>query len=479
MAITYILFSCGNAGEQIPTDSHSLGVFKNLTGTINSQGGGQDALAGWFIAIVEKNSAVSRVAQIDATGQFAFGHVYIEQAQTLILLSEDYIIRAVLTLPSETVLQVNQYFKLTSGTTLPHLIQRGSMITWQDTTNITIEGPAVLDNDGDQIPDGVSSQLGLSYGLNLSSDLDGDRLDETTDLDIDGDGLLNPFDSNDDGDSTTDGTVEIYDDFDDDKFGDNTLDLNQKIGDTYFSRGFKWIMITYDLTPTDFNNPPAFVKTMNFLAKLNDEYQVEKPNTIHIRSYPNLPFFLQGATTLDTGEAWNGLLKDDGLNEDGAAGDGLYARKILIDPTKRPISNQVIFFNIYYKGWSEEFPFTFGPVNPSRLVPNPYNASTRTITFMQKGVDGKNVNPYPFGNHTNFNWIVTVYEVPSDGSSDRVVFTSPPLLGSDDTFVIPENVIDPSGAKTYRYKISAQSKERIRGYSTYRVHSMPYNIANE
>lgn len=62
--------SCGNPGEEIGGDF--LGSFSNVSGSITSQSGSQEEMAGWVVALIEKDSQIAKLAEIDTSGSFNF-----------------------------------------------------------------------------------------------------------------------------------------------------------------------------------------------------------------------------------------------------------------------------------------------------------------------------------------------------------------------------------------------------------------------
>lgn len=455
--------SCGNPGEEL--NSSSLGSFRDVSGSITSQSGSQEDMAGWVVALIEKESQISKLAEVDTTGSFTFSHVFVGLEHTIALLSPSLILRAVLAHPAEDGASVNQYFKFTGQASIPRLIHKGLVLSWQETSNIQITGQSVPDVDADGIPEGVLRALTASEtSLHLNSqDTDVDGTPNSEDSDIDGDGLINLLDHNVDGDLNANGTP-LYNEFDTDSNGDLVPDLQQDQSNAYFSRGADWVVLKYDMVPST-TNPNEYVRQLTFVVKVDDSFS-ERLQSVQIRRFPSLPI-LDEATVdqLDTEGnfiplSWDGFLLDDGLSEDGAAGDGMYARRVSLKVGSIPTTNQVFSFQLQYSSWTQEFLYIFPPIRP--LGPSPsYSAIDRSITF-NAGTDS------PFGNSIDFVWIVIVFEVQED-NSNKTIYTSQPINGFETIFTLPDNVIETG--KVYRYKVIAQTQQKVPGYASFKIES--------
>ena len=460
--------SCGNPGEEI--GGSSLGSFQDVSGSITSQSGSQEEMAGWVVALIEKDSQIARLAEIDATGSFSFSHVFVGLEHTIALLSPSLILRAVLAHPADDGVSVRQYFKFASRASIPRLIHKGLVLNWQETSNIQVTGQSVPDIDADGIPEGVLRALTASEtSLHLTSqDTDVDGTPNSKDADIDGDGLINLLDHNVDGDLNANGTP-LYNEFDTDSNGDLVPDLQQSQSSSYFQRGADWVILKYDMIPST-TNPAEYTRQLTFVVKVKDTLN-ERLQSVQIRRVPSLPI-LDEATVdqLDTEGnfiplTWDGFLLDDGFNEDGAAGDGMYARKVSLRVGSIPTTNQVFSFQLQYSGWTEEFLYLFPPIRPLGPVPS-YSAIDRGITF-NTSVDS------PFGNSIDFVWIVIVFEVQED-NSNKTIYTSQPINGIEPVFTLPDNVIETG--KVYRYKVIAQTQEKVPGYASFKIESEISNV---
>lgn len=480
------LHSCGNVGSEFD-DPEDLGTFRNIRGSITSQSGSQGDMAGWVLALIDKESQIARLAEIDNAGLFVFSHVFLKLEYTLALLSPSLVLRAVLSHPNPAdPTKIGQYFKITNGTVLPRIIQKGLVITWQETANINMLGIEVSDTDGDGVPEEVYSSLNTSSALLLheekeilqegdkeekhmtltGQDADLDGINNELDSDIDGDGLINIFDHNDDGDVNTNG-IALIDEFDTDANGDLIADLLQERNSNYFSRGAKWIVLKYELIPG--SGSGVFNRYLTFVTKVHPELP-KKPQSVQIRRNPSFPLLDDASIETINADgqivplAWDGLLLDDGQSEDGGAGDGIYARRLKLKAGSTPTTNQVVSFQYFYGAWAQEFLYTFPPVSPLSPTPS-YDSVSRSIIF--------NSSDSPFGTSTDFVWIIVVFEVQED-DSNKVVYTSQPIIGSELGFTLPDNIMEVGNV--YRYKVIAQSQEKITGFSVYKIESRIINI---
>lgn len=448
LTVTFITNNCGNGGNKIQ-DSASLGSVADISGSIASQSGSQSEMAGWMLVLVNHSNSVSRVTEIDQTGQFTFKHVFLNQYYSLVLLSQSSIIRAVLAHPSQQEGKVQQVFKITAQT-LPRLIHKGSILNFQNFNGIQLANDLAKDSNRDGAPDGTSAfelyanqdpiQLVASEDASngKDSDIDNDGLPNVFDPDSDGDGALNHFDS--------------------DANGDAVLDNQQETGHLYFNKGFEWIMVRYEMTPIENNQ---YQRELTLLAKLHKS-QISTPLSVQVRGPASL---LNGSTvdvTDDQGTtipiAWDGLLHDDGQSHDEGAADLLFARKIKLKAGSSPSANQVIFFQLPFGSaenpWFQEFAYTFAPITPSSITPE-YISANRTVRLSGN----------PFDEIQDFVWFVTVYQ--SSGSGLVKTYSSKSLPGADRQFILPENTFETG--QSYQYKIAAQVLDGVPGHAAYRI----------
>lgn len=459
------IISCGNTGDGAISDGTNYeGGRADVKGAVLGQFGGQAQMAGWIIAAVERDYNIARVAEVNENGLFELKQVFIDRPYTLALLSPNYIVSSVLSLPSEIDLTIKQFFNFRS-TVMPTIIDRGKVINFQTFNGIEPVNDLASDQDGDGKPDGVQS-LSLALGdtqrrstLALTNDpgdiadVDLDGTVNNKDPDIDGDGVINVFDSDDDGDA-------IFDIFDIDANGDNEADFNQSNTDMFFKEGIEWLTVQYEL---DYEDANTAVASLTFSAKL---YPNTQPFQVQIRGSQSLlngsTYNVTDSSGIATETEWDRLLHDDGKSEDGGAGDRLFAQKIKLQSGKKPKSNQAVFFQLAFgssnNAWFLEYPFTFPSVSVSGITAQ-YDANTRIVQLIGN----------PFGAIQDFIWLVNIYN-----ESGQKIYGSDPQQGTSRTTTIPDNILE-SGT-TYTYKVVAQVLDKVPGYSSFVTYSPPYTI---
>ncbi len=422
---------------------------QNVSGTITSQSGTPAQMKSWVVALIERQSGVARVADVDASGILKWGKLDLEASHTAVLLSPDYLIQSVMALPSSKANTVKQYFSV-AGIVIPQIVQKGSGLSFQTTTGIAIQDYYATDTDADGNPDGVGT-LGLSLtGNNFSLavvDTDKDGISNDSDMDLDGDGILNSFDGDDDGD----GTLDV---FDTDANGNNVADNLEALSDAHYLLGLEYFAVRYEKTAT--------TTTLQFAAKVRDGF---KPAEMKIRTATSLT---ASATTMaidGTTAAWDGTLADDATAFDGSSGDLLYGRKIQLASGKAPRINQVVFLQMTIgtgdSAFTAEYPWTF-PSITMEAITSTYVTTTRVATLAG--------NPFGTDNQAFF-WSISV-----TNSAGVKVYESSAVAGATRTLTIPSNVLE-SGV-TYTYEAVAQSLEKVPGIPSISVRSAAVTIVN-
>lgn len=438
-------FSCRSASESESAGAESgfAGNRVDVTGSITSQSGSQSQMQGWAVVLVERDSGTGRVAEADVSGNLTFSKASLSAVQSVVLLSPDYLVQSVLTLPSTKPKTLRQYFQM-SKSTLPRLVQKGGIVSFQTTDGIVMQEQTATDTDADGIPDGVAS-LGLAAAggatqLLDAADTDADGIDNSVDYDIDGDGLLNAFDTDDDGDS-------IVDSIDSDANNDNIADALQQTSDQHFKVGVESVAVQ--------NITTSGGQTLKFVTKVREGVAVK---AVKIRGATS---FLSGSTYSspdNTAVSWDLTLADDGLNEDGAAKDFIYARNVSLATGISPRANQMVFFQLTVGEGADqfvaEFPFLFP--NLSATVPTTaYDAATRIVTLTGD----------PFGESLqDFVWSVSV-----NNSAGVKVYETNLASGATRTQVIPANIL--VAGQTYTYKATAQLLDKVSSYPSMVVQS--------
>lgn len=451
-----LLAACGGGGkDDSATTSPETGVVQQaagtetiFTGSIKSVSGSQSEMKDWVVVLLNYDNSISSVGVVNAAGNFSLPSVISSDRYTMALLDPDYKLQAVLTAPAEAPKLLRQVFKL-AGTQLPILVHNGPVISFTNTVNVTFETPTIDDQNDDLIPPGQELVSGAS-----GEDKDLDGIPNISDPDIDGDGLINVLDLDDDGDG-------ISDVFDDDANGDLTLDVNQNLGDLYFTKLLNFLSVQ---VLQDTKADGSFETSLLLTTKTRSD---ATPNSIKIRGATTL---LEGASSIrvdpETGDSivapWDLSLVDDGLNEDGAASDGTFVRRVKLGNGLLPRAKQMLFFQfedlVKDVARVRELPFIF-PSVVSGAISGTYDLASRTVSLVGT----------PFGTETKFRWWVDIFD-----SSGKKVFSSAPIAGTASTYVIPSTVMQ-TGV-TYTAKIVATTPERIPSYPAWIVRSASFNL---
>ena len=455
MSLALLLGACGGGGKgdgastASPVAAAMKGAEITVTGSIKSISGSQSEMKDWVIVMTDYDNSMSSVGVVNAAGNFVLPNVLNSQRFTLALLDPQFKLAAVLAAGGDDGKTVKQVFRFT-GTQLPILVNNGPIISFTNLSGITWESNLARDTDGDGIPDGRETSLDAA-----GTDTDGDGVINAIDPDIDGDGLLNVLDLDDDGDGTPDA-------FDADSNGDTVLDTTQTVGDLYFSS-----LLTYGSVQVvqDTQSDSSFQTSLLITTKIPS---TGLPTAMKMRGPGSL---LDGSLSVrvnpDTGDAitaaWDNALLDDGLNEDGAAGDGTYVRRVQLSTGKLPRAQQFMFFQFIDEVVGNgtrtcELPFVLPDV-VSGAISGTYAADSRTVTFVGA----------PFAAIKTFKWTVDVYS-----SSGVKVFVSEPIDGATATYVIPSTVLE--AGLTYTAKIVATTPERLTSYPAWIVRSASFNL---
>lgn len=446
-----LLTSCGGSGVDKGGKNNSKPK-SSLAGSIQSTTGSTADYEGWLIALVDKATGESRVAEINALGSFSFAQVSNSNSYTLVLLNTDFRLASVLSMvAADNPGKVYQWFQA-EGSRLPRIIHKGPAMEFNHTDSVTILSDLANDKDGNGVPDGMDTTELSFYSEDLQPLVmpsfavagDSDENDRSKFADIDKDGLPNWFDDDDDGN----GTLDI---FDLDANGDLVLDSNQKVGDHYFGGGIEHIAVQVFAEP---NN----VKKAKFVIKLSEDAEV--PTSVSVLGPTSLfddsRIIIKGETGKEeAGDMWNRTLKDDGSGFDGSEDDGIYARKIKLRTGKSPKTKQVVFISVKYESYSREFPYTFPDVTLGK-IDFIYTKLNRVVTKSGS----------PFGDdEESYLWTVNVFD--DDGS---LVHASSLLEGATQKYTIPEEDID-DASKNYTIKVFAQTLEKVSGYPGFIIES--------
>lgn len=448
--------SCGSPGDK-PKESCALcGTFNDIKGSIGNKSGSQAQMVGWVVAAFERDTGIARVSEIDNAGLFTLAGLRTDHAQTVAMMTPDYILQAVMSIPSGSDKAVQQFFYVQKPT-LPKLINSGPIVTFQNFDGIKLSKELAADQNGDQIPDGAAHIQGISFTQNpTANDTDLDGIPNFRDPDIDGDGVINVIDPDDDGDG-------IRDAFD----GDQNSDLLNDAArggdnfDLYYKEGVEWIAVQHESKPKD--DGSGTETTLKFTTKVRSD---GTPNAVQIRGAPSLlnaaTYYAPDASGQMSVQPWNRLLQDDGISEDSGAGDRLFAKKVILATGKSPRSYETIFFQLVFgtpeKPYYLEFPYIFPDVKTSTISAQ-YDANTRTVLLVGN----------PFGDVQDFIWIITVWD-----SKGKAIWTSQSVAGTTRQFQVQENIL--VAGETYKYSVIAQTLDKIPGYPAYTIQSVKYDL---
>lgn len=467
--LSLMAWACGrSSGDDEGGGGGAVVSYQAVRGSVKSLTGSQSEMARWAVAFIERDTGVTRVADVDLAGNYELSRLAISAAQTIVLLDPQYRLAAVLSHPGETTATVRQFFTLPSGL-MPTLVHAGPILQFADASQISFTKDIAADADFDAIPDGVdtSSELVGSSELwggftstfhlmdtksNVDTDRDGTL--NTTDADIDGDGLVNWVDSDDDGDG-------IIDIFDADANGDGILDSIQWTGDSYFGSGLASAAVQVSQqVQEDGTLRTSLIFTGRLLGDIiPDAITVRGPGVLLDSASAVL---VDPASGVATEQPWDRTLADDGLNEDGAAGDGVFARKVILATGKAPKPNQMLFLQLETKEGQKkiltEFPYTFPNISTAAI------AGTYAVTKREVTLAGS-----PFKGIKEFNWMVHIYD--QDGIK---VFSSEPVSGATATYTIPETVLE--DGVSYTAVIVASSLDRIPSYPAWIIRSASFKL---
>lgn len=447
LCLASLLWACAGSDSEETT----VPDLKNRTvsGSIKSITGSQSEMNQWVVALVERESGISYAASLNAVGYYSIEGVDLDKVYTMVLMDPQFRFSAVLSHGGLEAGTIRQYFK-TSAPLFPTLVHNGPIMSFTDAENLQWQDGKANDGDNDLIPDG-REVTGLRL---LDKDSDRDGVDNSIDPDIDGDGVANWFDADDDNDG-------ILDAFDADANGDDTPDLNQTLGDQYFPSKIDYIAVQ---VMQDVLDDQSLGTTLTITAKVDPESEVKE---IRLRAPSSL---MEGAKAqtfnIDRGElsevAWDGVLVDDGLNEDGTAKDMTFARRVRLATGKVPRASQVIFVQREFEEGESvrrmEFPYTF-PNMVTGAISGSYVAASRQVTLTGA----------PFGGITEFRWSVHVFD-----ASGYKVFSSEPVPGTISSYTIPSSTLE--AGKSYTARIVATALERIPSFPSWVIRSASFNL---
>jgi hypothetical protein len=457
MLLAVLLLGCANGSSDSGSAAATSPSGETIKGSIKSVTGSQSEMNQWILALVERDTGISHSGVINAIGNYTIEGVDTSVPYTLVLLDPQYRFSAILTYAGVNPGTIRQYFAIGENR-LPTLVHNGPIINFTDFSSIAWEKNEAADANGNLIPDVMEASAGLVTpglaGTATTVDTDGDGLTNDVDGDIDGDGLPNWFDPDDDNDG-------IPDAFDTDANADEVADLSQDIGDQYFPRLVKFLALQL---VQDVQSDGSLASTLMFTVRL---WEDEVATSVLVKGSSTL---FAGASAVqydpNTGDAalssWDQTLLDDGNNEDGEAGDGIFTRRVQLASTAVPKANQVFFMEVTQGSGDtrmvHEFPFTF-PSMVTGVITGAYTSETRKVTMTGS----------PFGTVTDFHWSVHVYD-----ANGIKVFASEPIAGSSTSYTLPTGATDEG--ETYTARIVATAIDRIPSFPSWVMRSASFNL---
>jgi hypothetical protein len=362
-----------------------------VTGSLASLVGRQSDLEGWVVLLLERDAQIGRSAVVDAKGQFSLPSARLDRPQMLALLSPQYVLRSILTLPESGTTQFREFFS-TSAAALPRVIQRGPILSFASLEGITPEGDLIDSGPLANAPAGALGKNG--YGLADAGPVAGNGLPRVFSPDVDGNGTIDLFEGGGAGGGAT------------------------------FAEGFEYVTAQLDVR---YAADGARALELLLLARARGAAEhggivVHGPTAL-----------FAGATVAPGGEAWDGTLRDDGANDDGTAGDGIYARRVRLAGHDLPGAFQALLFGLDMSpgnadGAAEEWiaALTFPPFTLATLRAPEVSVTDATA----KRLDA------PFPGITTYDWVAAVY----DGSG-ALAYVSPVSSGDVDTVALPAAVL--------------------------------------
>lgn len=332
------LVSCGRTGDSASSggtssDNGLSGTMSNLTGSLTSvTASSQSDLTGSIIVMMERDTGLARVADVDGDGNFTLSKVRTGKIQTMAELDANFTLVSVFgQTVTSTPTKVQPFFQVT-GTKLPPLVESKPHIQFNPTSSsISFQSTSLSKLAAlNEIPDDDDRSTALSKFVSLQP------VPIAFHHDDDKDGTLDVFDTK----STTTAITGL---------------------DIQYNEGIEYFNVRVETTIDD-----AGAKTvvLAFQAKLREGIE---PTSVTIRGPEEDDQLLGGSKVIDAnGEVasgdWDKKLKDNGESGDGSEGDGIYGMRVQLND-QVPQQSQVVFLKLNFgsgkSAWSVEYPFMF------------------------------------------------------------------------------------------------------------------------
>ncbi|MEN9833890.1 MAG: hypothetical protein RL011_83 [Pseudomonadota bacterium] len=446
---------CGNVGESPATSCDLCGTYNDVSGVVSSAEGSLSAMQGWVVTTIERDTGIARVEPIsNNAGKFKFKKVRTNLAQTLALLSPNYRLQAVLSMPGTDSKNLRQWLRYNT-TQLPKLINAGNILKFTSTDGLDIQGYTVPAQQSDQeLPTGVS-KLGLTRGTRLASPVNLLR----SEMGANSLGLLATSTKTTSPDYNNNGIVRWLDPYDGDK---EALKLDMfATGETSPKQVFNNIIkyFTVQVSKSADEATQEKLTYLNFSTQLLDG--LSPTPTVYIRGSDSL----MGKSLI--------TLTDDG------SGTKTYTGQAKVATTATINTFDVLFLELKFgsdsKAWMADFPWVFSldlssiPAATDAVAKSAWDSGNLVVT-----------NPFTASGSTDplnsFTWNVSVY------SDSTLIWTAPSKLfdatrtATNATITVPKAVFNFASGATYKYSVSLQSDDQIPGTPSYVVQSLKFAI---
>ena len=447
---------CGNAGESPATSCYLCGSFSDVSGVISAADGSLAAMQGWVMATFERDTGVARVESIsNNAGKFKFSRVRTEQTQTLALLSPNYRLQGVLSMPGTDSKNIRQWFRYKSNQ-VPKLINDGNILKFVSQDNLDLQNYTVTAQQTNQeLPNGVS-KLSLTKTASLTS-----ALPLLAPQDIGGLSLVSNSAKSASPDYNGNGIIKWLDPYDADK--DSTkLDLfvaDDSSPKQVFNNAINYLAVQVSRSADQSTSEK--LTYLNYSTQLGDG--LESTPTVTIRGADSL----LGKTQI--------VLNDDGTNTK------TYTGQTKIAQTANISTFDVLFLELKFtsggKTWAMDFPWVFS-LDISAL-PSATDATAKSAW------DSGNLvvtNPFKAPSSTtdplnSFTWAVRVYD------DTNLIWTSTAKLfdasktATNATITVPKAVFNFNSGAKYKYSVTLQSDDQIPGNPAYVIQSLKFDIS--
>lgn len=447
----------GRNATQPPPSGGDAGPYKpqrpffDLRGRALNEADGAGSLAGWLLALVDTRTGAASVASIDAGGGFTIGDVArYGGTYALALLTPDHLVASVYAAPATEPGKVRPFFTIGSGA-LPQVTRTGGLLCFDDASGIHPENDLAGDANGDGVPDGVTALTALAAAPSTEADTDKDGRPNAKDPDIDGDGLVNWLDADEDGNGVGNAA-------DADSNADGVADALQGGGTSRFAvaEGAVNVDVTVaterDTEPKPWRGADYLALTFSFAAS----GAVGTITSVQVRA----PSALIAGAVVEAGgaaEAWSG---DLAAAADGATGDRLFARRVILADGHAPRVGQVFFFRVTYTvdglPLVRDYPYVVS-LAPAAFVSAQYDANTQTVVLVGN----------PFGSAEDFKWYVTLLD-----AQGRALWYSPTVPGTRRQTTFSASQL----TNAARLQVTAAMPDKAPGLPTYLSRTTPLDL---